>query len=348
MNFSVRPYRQLNFANLLDDSTSIGNIEFQKLNSLEKKGMILITAKEIYYSNFDWKENTINLLLNKKRMALVKVFRNLTVDPTRVLTTAKNDLIFYFKRGTSKIEIVYTTENFSFKNLNLPFLIADVTLCPCQQDSFLLISAKSLFSYNYITETSKLLNTVDSDLVSVAVSKDLKITALCSSYKIYLTCSERNIPLATILISKPLVEAPCLNQVFGNTVLSLFCKDFLNQTNDVCFRCYDIKRLDTDLITTDLKRLESDLYLDPSRAFVLSKIGYMMLWNNTSKGETKTWLEFRNLRKYGEKELPSYSISRDDDSDGTQNNIWSSFEDDKFLLEVQRDGAINVFQLAMK
>ena len=116
MDFSLRSYRQLTFTNLLDDSAAVASIEFQKLKVLEKKGLLLVTAKETSYANFDWKENTINLLLPIKRFSLIKVFRNKTLDPTRILTTPKNDIIVFFKRGTSKLELVYTNENFSFIN----------------------------------------------------------------------------------------------------------------------------------------------------------------------------------------------------------------------------------------
>eukprot|EP00331_Platyophrya_macrostoma_P022370 CAMPEP_0176450622 /NCGR_PEP_ID=MMETSP0127-20121128/27262_1 /TAXON_ID=938130 /ORGANISM="Platyophrya macrostoma, Strain WH" /LENGTH=271 /DNA_ID=CAMNT_0017838345 /DNA_START=266 /DNA_END=1081 /DNA_ORIENTATION=+ len=262
------------------------------------------------------------------------------------MATQNNDNIIYFKRGTSKIEIVYTNENFSFRNFNFPFVISDLVFCPTQPESLLLVSKKSLYRYKYKEQATELLYTADTELESLTVNKQLNITALSSGYKIYLMCSEQNTLLATLLISKPIIETPTLSHIFGNTVLSLFCKDYLSGDNGVCFRCYDIKRLDTELVATDLKRLESDLYLDPSHALMLNKIGYMMSWNSTSKEETKTWLEFRNLKKYGEKELPGYSMTRqDDDTDGTQDNIWSSFNEDKFMIEVRRDGVINVHKL---
>ena len=348
MNFSLRPSRRLAFANLLGESSLISNVEFQKISMLDKKSLILVTAKETSYVNFDWRENTINLLINKKRLSLIKVFRNFTLDPTRILTTPDNDKIIYFKRDTATIEIACTNENYSLKSINTHLNLADVVLCPVYKDNLLLISGNKMYRYNYVLEQAMLVYTADSELENITIDKKLKIIALASKSRIHLICIQKSIPLATVLLPKPLAETPQINEVAGKTVLSLFCKEFPSESNGVSFRCYDIKRPLKDLLWTDLKRLESDLYLDPSRAVVLNKLGYMMLWNtNSSKEEAKSWLEFRNLNRYGEKELPVYSILQAENGDETQESMWSSFEDDNFLLEVRRNGEMNVFKLVV-
>lgn len=228
LSMDSRILKRIAFDDMLNHCSCMSTVEYQRISLLEQKRMILITAKEIAYINFDWKESCVNLLLNKKTLSLIKVFRNSTMDPTHVLPSTRNDVIVYFKKDSSNIEFVFTNGGFKLKNVSFPFKIVDIALCPLAESKILMASDKSVFSYDYRKGELDPVFIADYELTSIEVKSKESTLRAFSSEKMLLIALEEKKLIKTVLLDNQTLRRGILDQ---NVDLPLITKEESKECN---------------------------------------------------------------------------------------------------------------------
>ena len=187
-------FKKIAFDNMLNHSSVMAYVEYQRVMMLERKGMILVTAREFAYVDFDWRESSVNLLLNKKTLSLIKVFRNWTMDPTHVLSSVRNDVIVYFKKDSFKLEFVHTNGGFKLKTAQFPFKIVDIAFHPLIESKILLVSDRSVFSFDYRTEELDIVFTAEEPLTHIAAKpQESTLKAIGSDSLFFISLDEKKL-----------------------------------------------------------------------------------------------------------------------------------------------------------